>query len=226
MVKKCCILFDNEDQSAEIEKMIRNGRTKGIELECEQFNVGSTEFDEVLSEGKIDTQKVVLEYKKRFKNKTFQLAAFDRDLSDPTIDGVDLIRHLTANNILKNTPKVIYSGLLQDIFSDLDTKNKTDLIKRIKTLVNNDVKGYFERDDYETDILNVLLNNEESIDLIIEDELNKFPDFIFRNKFVNKSFNGKTYAEISNFLDTNTVIRNEFKKEIIQHIIAYLTEKV
>lgn len=226
MVKKCCILFDNEDQSAEIEKMIRSGRAKGIDLECDQFNVGSTLLDEVLSDGQIDTKKVVSEYKKRFKNKSYQLAAFDRDLSDPEIDGVELIRQLTANNILKNTPKVIYSGLLQDIFSDVNPKNKAELIKRIKTLVNNDIKGYFERDDYENDILTVLLTNEESIDLIIEDELNKFPDFIFRNKFANKSFNGKTYAEISDFLDSNTVIRNEFKKEIIQHIIAYLTERV
>lgn len=227
-MKKKCLIIDNDDQSQEIEKMIRDGKNKyGIELECEQFNVGNTAFDEVLTDGKIDPSKVISEFKKRFKNQTFHLAAFDRDLNDPNIDGVELIRQLTHYNQLKNTSKVIYSSDLEGLLSDsINQFNKEDLIKRIKTLVNNGIKGYYDRTTYEEDILRYLSNEDETLDLIIEDELRKFPFFKFNNAIPNDKFKNKTYEEIAEKLDEHTHLRNEFKKEIIQQVIAYLTEKI
>lgn len=227
-MKKRCLIIDDQDQSQEIKKMIRDGKAiHGIELECEQFNVGSTFFDEVLTEGKIDITKVVSEFKKKFNGQTFQLAAFDRDLNDPAIDGVELIRQLTHHKILRHTPKVLYSSDLEGLISEsIDNFNKEQLIKRIKTLVNNDIKGYFERDSYENDILRTLANDEETLDLVIEEELKKFPALVFKNVFVHDDFKNKTYDEIAIKLEEYTHLRNDFKKEIIQQVIAYLTEKI
>ena len=64
------------------------------------------------------------------------------------------------------------------------------------------------------------------MDLIIEEILKKFPDLKFGNKFVRPNFNGKTFLEIAKFIENNDSIRNEFKKEIIEQVIAYLTEKI
>lgn len=227
-MKKRCLIIDDQDQTEEIEKMIRDGKAMyGIDLECEQFNVGSTFLDEVLTEGKIDINKVVAEFKKRFKGQTFQLAAFDRDLNDPNIDGVELIRQLTHHTNLKHTPKVLYSSDLEGLLSEsIDNFNKENLIRRIKTLVNNEIKGYFDRDSYENDILRTLAKDEETLDLIIEEELRKFPTLVFKNVFVHEGFRNKTYEEIAAQLDEYTHLRNDFKKEIIQQVIAYLTEKI
>lgn len=225
MIKKC-IIFDNEDQSESIEKLIRDGKNKGIIIECEQFNVGSSELTEVLTNGEIDIAKVVTEYKKRFKRETFHLAAFDWQLDDDKIDGVELIRQLTHNKILKNTPKIIYSGLLNDILGDILKSENSKNQEKLTTLVNGDIRGFYKRDKYDVDILNFLSVNDEHIDLIVEEELKKFPELTFKNSFTNNHFNGKTFLEIADFIEKHDNIRNEFKKEIIQQVISYLTEKI
>jgi hypothetical protein len=231
MTKKC-IIIDNEDQSEIIEKLIRDGKAKGIDIECEQFNVGSTFLTEVLTDNKIDIAKVVAEFKNKFKGQTFHLAAFDWDLSDDKIDGIELMRQLTHNKIFKNTPKLLYSGLLEDKLSTKideyknNTLTKKDLLDRIKTLINADIKGFVAREKYDSDIIRILEGTEETLDLIIEEELNKFPELKFSNKFVNANFSGKTFVEIAKIIEEQDGLRNDFKKEIIQQVVSYLTEKI
>ena len=231
MVKKC-IIIDNEDQSEEIEKLVRDAQKKGIAIECEQFNVGSTFDTDLLTDGKIDVNKVIVEYKKRYNGQTFHLAAFDWDLSDDDIDGVELMRQLTHNKIFRNTPKLLYSGLLEEKLSSKidDFKNnnlsKKELLDRIKTLINADIKGFVARENYDSDIIRILERTDETLDLIIEEELNKFPDLIFANKFVSQNFRGKTFQEIAGILEEHDHLRNEFKKEIIQQVISHLTESI
>lgn len=230
---KRCIIIDNDDQSVVIEKLVRDAQSKGIQVECVQFNVGSTSENDLLTDGKIDIEKVVAEYKKRFKGQTFHLAAFDWDLSDDSIDGVELMRLLVHNiRNIRNTPKLLYSGLLEEKLSaKLDdfknnTLNKSDLLSRIKTLIKADIKDFVAREKYEEDIITILGKTDETLDLIIEEELNKFPELKFSNKFVSDNFKGKTFSEIASILDNQDNLRNDFKKEIVQQVIAYLTEKI
>lgn len=231
MVKKC-IIIDNEDQSEELEKLVRDAQKKGITVECAQFNVGSTFETELLTNGKIDVEKVVAEYKRRFAGTTFHLAAFDWDLSDDNIDGIELMRLLKHNKIFKNTPKLLYSGLLEEKLSSKiddfknDTLTKRELLDRIKTLINADIKGFVGRENYDADIIRILEGTDETLDLIIEEELAKFPELIFANKFVNDNFKGKTFQEISTILEEHDHLRNDFKKEIVQQVIAHLTESI
>lgn len=232
MMNKNCIIIDNEDQSEIIEKLIRDGKAKGITIDCEQFNVGSTFENDLLTDGVIDINKVVSEFKKRFKKQTFQLAAFDWDLSDPKIDGIELMRQFTHHKIFKNTPKLLYSGLLEDKLSSKIEEykkgdlSKKDLLDRIKTLINADIKGFVGRENYDRDIIGILEGTDETLDLIIEEELNKLPELRFSDKFVNDKFKGKTFLEIAIILEENDVLRNAFKKEIIQQVVAYLSEKI
>ena len=128
--------------------------------------------------------------------------------------------------------RFLYSGLLEDKLSSKldDFKNgvltKGELLDRVKTLIKADIKDFVARETYESDIIRILGGTDETLDLIIEDELSKFPEFIFSNKFVNEKFNGKTFLEIANIIEVHDGLRNDFKKEIIQQIIAYLTEKI
>lgn len=231
-MEKRCLIIDNDDQTAEIEKLKRDGKAKGVYIECEQFNVGSTFNDELLTGGKIDIVKVVEAYKKRFKHQTFHLAAFDWDLSDDAINGVDLMRQLAHHKILRNTPKLLYTGLLEDKLGSMldDFKNgnltRNKLLAHIRTILRADIRDFVGRESYEEDILRILQQTDETIDLIIEEELNKFPDLKFANSFSSKNFNGKTFIEISKILESEDGLRNDFKKEIIQQVISYLTEKI
>ncbi|WP_223599561.1 hypothetical protein [Chryseobacterium sp. GVT01B] len=230
-MQKNCIIFDNEDQSEEIEKLERDAKLRyGITLTCEQFNVGSTEKTEFLTSGKIDISKVITEFKKKFsRGANFHIAAFDWDLGDDKIDGVELIRLLNADKIMLKTPKILYSGLLEDKISgqlDAFKKNqikKDGLLKRIKALIKIDIKDFVERDGYEQEIISTILKEEDSLDFLIEKELEKFPEMIFKNRFVSDSFNGKSFKEVNVLICNNDRLRNEFKKEIIEQVIAYLT---
>lgn len=231
-MEKRCLIIDNDDQSAEIEKMKRDGKAKGIYIDCQQFNVGSTFEDDLLTEGRIDIEKVVTAYKIRFKHQTFHLAAFDWDLSDDAINGVELMRQLEHNRILRNTPKLLYTGLLEDKLGTMldEFKNGTlpkgKLLVHIKTIIKANIRDFVARERYEEDIIRLLQNTDETIDLIIEEELTRFPDLKFSNSFTSRSFNGKTFIEIAKILESEDLLRNDFKKEIIQQVIAYLTEKI
>lgn len=225
-MEKNCIIFDNEDQSAEIEKLKRDAANKGLNINCEQFNVGSTSMTELLTNGEIDIEKVSSEFKRKFKGKVFHLAVFDWNLDDDNIDGIELIRQLNHRKILTRTPKIVISGLLKEILNDIVTSDENRRIEKLSTLVKNDIKGYYDRDKYENDIIQFFQKTEESLDLIIDEELNRFPEHRFNNSFVNNNFKGKTFAEISEYLESDLNIRNEFKKEITQQVIAYLTQKI
>ena len=230
---KTCLIIDDEDQSAEMESLIIQGKRKGIEIECHQFNVGSTFDTSLLTDNKIDIDKVISEYKQRFKQNTFHVAAFDWDLSDENINGVELLRQFVAHGVLKYTPKLLYTGLLDEIllsfFKDIregDGKNKMAVIRQLKILIKSGIRDFVGREKYEQHILQILESIDESLDLIIENELKKFPDLRFKNSFTSEYFRGKTYAEIANILDDNGLLRNGFKREVIQQVIAYLTEKI
>ena len=231
-MEKRCLIIDNNDQSAEIEKLVRDGKSKGLTIECYQFNVGSTFDVDLLTDGKISIEKVISEFKKRFKKVSFNLVAFDWDLSDPEINGLELLRQFEHSKLIRNTDKLLYTGLLADRLSSMldafksDELTKTALLAHIKTLIKIDIKDFVGRENYEQDIIRLLEKSEDSIDLIIEGELRKFPELRFRNSFVSDHFNGKTFLEISEILENDDRLRNDFKREIIQQVIAYLTEQI
>lgn len=226
MIYKKCIIFDNEDQSEEIIKLIRDAHSKGIDIECDVFYVGSTFFTDVLTEGKIDIQKVVSEFKKSFGGQTYHLAAFDWSLDDDNINGVELIRQLSHNKILKNTPKLIYSGVLEDVLSGIENLSPSDRLNRIKPLINSKILGYYERTKRDEEIMLFFSQDIESLDLILEEQLRKYPDLIFEHKFVTDTLKGKSFLQVAEFIEEHDHIRNDLKKEIIQQVIAYMTENI
>lgn len=67
MIERSCLIIDNEDQTEEIEQLVRDAKHQGINLDCQQFEVGNTAYTEVLTSGKIDISKVEKEVKKGIK---------------------------------------------------------------------------------------------------------------------------------------------------------------
>lgn len=240
MIKRTCLIIDNEDQSEEIEKLIRDANNDGIELTCYQFNVGNTAYSEILSDGLIDIEKVVSEFKLKYKNQYFDIVAFDWDLEDEHITGVELIRHFNHKKVIRFSPKIVYSGVLDEVLKKIVHENldlivtkgetkpflKQNGITKIKSLVKNRVFEYLDRDSRDVMILKFLKEEIQSTELIISQTLSKYPDFKFENNFVNEKFNGKTFQEIADFLDSDDILNNEFKRELIEQVISYLTVKI
>ena len=240
MIKRSCLIIDNEDQSEEIEKLVRDAHNIGIELSCQQFNVGNTAYSEFLTDGLIDIDKVIGEFKSKFKSQVFDILAFDWDLEDEHFTGVELIRHFTHNKIARFSPKIVYSGVLDEVLKKIVQEN-LDLVKiegkttpvlkqsgitKIKSLVKNRVFEYLDRDSRDVMILKFLKEEIQSTELIVSQVLAKHPEFIFGNNFVNEKFNGKSFQEVSDYLENDDQTSNEFKREIIHQVVSYLTEKI
>ncbi len=241
MIKRTCLIIDNEDQTEEIEKLVRDSRNQGIDLDCRQFEVGNTSYSEVLSSGKIDIEKVESEVKKRYKHIAFDIIAFDYELDDEEINGVELLRHFNKKRIFKYSPKLVYSGVLDNVLKDiiepsldiLKVRNKPDkaIIKqsglvKIKSLIRHRVFEYLDRDNRDSIIIKFLKEEIQSTELIVTQALRMYPEFKFDNNFVNDKFNGKTFEEVASFLEKDDKLGSEFKREIIQQVISYLTEKI
>jgi len=231
-MEKRCLIIDNEEQVSSIETIERLGRVRGLVVTCDEFNVGMLEKDEFFTDNRIDINKVIEQFIQKHKGFTYHLVAFDWDLGDEIINGVELIRKFQENKFLINTPKILYSGLLKNEISSLlerfrrDELTKPVLINWINTLVKIDVRNSVDRISYEQEIITQLTKTDETLDLIIEEELKKYPDLRFTNSFTSKGFNGKTFLQIATTIENDDLLRNDFKKEIIQQVIAYLTEKI
>lgn len=228
MIHRTCLIIDDNDQSEELETLKRQAKDiHGIILQCYQFNVGNSSFTDVLTDGLISKEKVALEFRKNFGRGNFNIVALDYDLEDTNIKGTDLIRIFNHNGLLKNTPKFIYSGLLDSILKDIIRDSTLDAaVTKIKSMVRNKVIDYLDRDQRDFQILKFLSEDPLSTELIISQTLRKFPDFMFGNNFINTNFIGKTFNEIADYLDDDMKMENEFKKEMIEQVISYLSEKI
>lgn len=241
MIKRSCLIIDNDDQTEEIEKLVRDAKNTGIELDCRQFEVGNTSYSEVLSGGRIDIDKVGSEIKKRYRNIVFDIIAFDYELDDEYINGVELLRNFNKKRLFKHSPKLVYSGVLDNVLRDiiepnlgiLKIKNTPDkaIIKqegliKIKSLIRYRVFEYLDRDNRDSIIIKFLKEDIQSTELIVTQALRMYPEFVFENNFVNEKFKGKTFKEVADFLDNDDILGVEFKREIIQQVISYLTEKI
>lgn len=241
MIKRSCLIIDNEDQTEEIEQLVRDAGHQGIELDCRQFEVGNTAYTEVLSSGKIDIDKVEKEVKRRYRNLVFDIIAFDYELDDEEINGVELLRNFNNRRLFKRTPKLVYSGVLDQVLRNIIEPNlgilkredepdraiiKQEGLVKIKSLIRYSVHEYLDRDDRDSIIIKFLKDDIQSTELIVTQALRLFPDFVFEQNFVNPKFNGMTYAQVADILDGDDTLGVEFKREIIHQVMAYLTPNI
>lgn len=229
-MEKKILVIDNEDQSEELEYLTTQAKKDGLILTCYQFNVGSSRESGLLTNGQIDIDKVVTEYRNRFAGKTFHLVACDWDLDDEKIDGVELLRQLNVRKIFSKMPKILYSGLLDAKLGEKidDFKNdkitRDNLLRHIKFLINSDIRGYYERgEDRDNNIIAILRKDNLSLDDVLDKTLVEYPEFRLKKGWGRPTFNEKTYSEVLTLIDGNDTLREELKKDIIEQVIAYLT---
>lgn len=222
MIHRKCLIVDNEDQEESIRKIERVGKEYGIDIDCQQMNIGSTDYTDVLTGGVIDINKVFQQYKKRYSGEIFHLIVFDYDLDDESINGFNLIRRLIGNQMTVESPKMIISGLLQDVISDvIDDKKK--VTHRLSRLLQMKLVGFHDRSNYDEIVINFFRNSVVDANLVILDQLKKFHHLRFRSLMHDDRINGATFGEVAELIERDPTFASEFNREIVEQVISYLS---
>lgn len=232
MIKRTCLIVDDEDQSDIFYSIHREGLRKGIDIECIQFNIGSPSEVSILDNQMVSSDKVLSVFKERFNGIKFHLIAVDWDLNNPVLTGPLFIKLLNDNNLRNKIPKMLYSGVLKDEIEDVcnrfksNQKSFADIWKIINTLITTDIRKFCIRDNYSTEIVSQLYKVEDSFESSTEDILRKFPDLVFKNGFPNAFLQGKKFSEILTLVENDYHLRNELNRVISEQVVAYLTERL
>ena len=228
---KTILLIDDEDQRDVIEEWEFDARRQGINLTCMQFNVGSPYDTDLLTDGKIDVDKVKSAYKSRFKDKgyVFNMIVCDWGLSDEVIDGAELLRRMANTCFNEKVPRILYSGLLKqkieeklDQYDRGDDASKDSVVKYLASLINSKYLAFVERHNLKQTVLGHLKDSED-LDFLLLDTLQKYPDLIMAVGH-NHGLEGRTFAEVANEIRAHSEVSYDFKRDIIQEVVFYLTE--
>ena len=86
-------MIDDTDVSDVLKALKRKAKTKNINLDFDQFNVGSQRLPELITDdGELDVSKVIQYYKNHYEKKYFDIVACDYQLSVDNFDGPELLR--------------------------------------------------------------------------------------------------------------------------------------
>ena len=230
MMDKRILVIDDEDQLDDLKELETLAGRNGINLTCMQFNVGSPNEPGLLTNNMIDIEKVKNAYKERFKGIEFNMVVCDWGLSDDFIDGAELMRRMVPDCFSVKTPRILYSGLLKEkIEEKLDSYDKTidatkePVIKYITSLIRSNYLAFEKREHLKSTILGHLKDSED-LDFILLDTLNSYPDHILTVGHGHK-LEGKSFSEVARLIKAGDEVAYDFKKDIIQEVILYLTEK-
>ena len=232
MVDKTILVIDDNDQKNYLDRIAKVAGQSGINMIYKQFNVGSPNEPDLLTDGNIDVNKVKAAYKERFKNRgiVFNMILCDWDLSDEFIDGAELIGRMGNECFREDTPKILYSSLLRekleeqlDKYDKEDDDTKEPVIKYIASLINGNYKGFVSRENLQPTVLGHLMDS-ENIDFLLLDALNRYPDQIMAVGH-GHNLEGRTFAEVAHMIETDNQVSYDFKRNIIQEVIQYLTQQ-
>lgn len=232
MVDKTVLVIDDNDQKNLLDRIANLARQNGINMIYKQLNVGSPNEPDLLTDGNIDVSKVKAVYKDRFKNKgiVFNMILCDWNLSDEFIDGAELIRRMGNECFKEDTPKILYSSLLREKLEeqlnkyDKDNNDaKESVIKYIISLINGNYKAFVARENLQSAVLGHLMDS-ENIDFLLADALNRYPDQVMAVGH-GHNLDGRSFAEVARMIENDEKISYDFKRDIIQEVVQYLTHQ-
>lgn len=237
MIHKRILVIDDNNMLDILKSIKRKAKSKQVELDYDQLNIGGRIEPEVLdANDNLDVDKVKALFKQRFADRHFDIVACDYDLSVLNIDGIELLRKIRHECFYKGVRYIIYSGLLDDILyekiqkgcdidpSDSTVKPKDSLIKEIRQLVNSNYLAFVNREYLEKTVVD-FLKNDLTIEDVMDELASTYPDRRFAYDFIN-GVEGKTLQEVKGMILNDDNLRTEVMKGLFEQSILYLTEKM
>ncbi|MCO6488649.1 MAG: hypothetical protein J5I98_09545 [Phaeodactylibacter sp.] len=217
---KRILIIDNEDLEDEISNLKLKTQKKGIEIDCYQFNVGSTTLPEVLSDNRIDIEKVKNIFLEKYSNRRYHLVCFDYELGPEEINGVNILTVLKP--FLPKSQFLFYSsrldkivrGLLEEYKGDAESFEKVK--KKLIALIGARVDGFVDRKEFISKIIEILTQGGNTLDDIFETKMQEYKDY--RTEY----FDGIKIDDLDQLLQNNDGMSMKYKTAVIEQLVAYL----
>jgi len=220
------LIIDNEDITESISVIEELAAKKSIAIKCFPLLVGLPDGNDVIDEnGKINLQLFRNKLEREYGNRRFHLVASDFMLNDEKIDGVEIIRQLSALSNTRKAEKILYSAELNEIVQGYLDKYKQDedfdsSWRSFKSLITLNILDFVEREKVEECIVNLIEKIPENGDDYILDELLANTELKF-NPAV-EIYDGMNLGEIAERLSNNDSQSAKFKKKLVKLAIANL----
>ncbi len=223
MVQKHLILIDEKEQKETLKSIKSTLKNDGFELIYTELNpmnfqirdtFGNIDFD-------VESFKSTLSSIEYFKSADVILC--DYNLISGVVNGYDIIKIIRELNYNNKKKIILYSAEIGDAISNILNTNadfeqtKDDLI----VFINCNIE-FIKRTGYDQEVIKSIKKDPE---FDFEEELIKW--FYKRNEdtfsYLFPKYEGKSFNEIALDLERKTSQSIEFKKELVEQIIAYLS---
>lgn len=234
-MEKSVLVIDDKSRQSIFKTLRLKAQNKGLTLQLFEFNPGGQVEQSLIDKntGDLDLKKTVNRYNELFEDRIFDAIACDWNLGVTNVNGLDVLRAFNSNEVFRKTPKMMYSGTLEDEIrnymskiqksTDDDTRNKLidGFIKDIKTLVSTEFFALSGREDLSDDLLPFLLKN-NSIENSVLMTLRDHPDLKF-SVDCSGNFAGKTFSEVFHTTCRNEKILSDLVHDLQDVSLSYLT---
>lgn len=222
MIQKYLILVDEQSQNAVLQNIKEGLIKEGIELVFTEFNpitYQKREDGDIIFD--IETFKADLLKLPYFRQ--LDSIVCDYNLIEDVINGFQIIKIIKSINPNYKKQVILYSAQIENVIEDIINTDNFDLQKEnLKSLIDCNI-DFRKRDrDYEQELIKHIKKERE---FSFEDELIKW--FLLRKddtfNFLFPKYEGKKFEEIATCLESKTSDSIEFKKDLVEQIISYLS---
>ncbi|HRA73263.1 MAG TPA: hypothetical protein PLB11_10635 [Flavobacterium sp.] len=223
MIQKHLILIDEQPQATTLEKIKNILKKDGIELIYKEINPVSYQKRDASGNLDFDTEnfkKAIIEIE---YFKTSGLILCDYNLIAEVVNGYDVIKIIRELNYNNSKKIFLYSAKIEGVISDILTK-ETDFEKQkesLAKLIDYNIE-FIKRDGYDQEVIKHI---KKELEFDFETELIRW--FHKRNhdtfNYLFPKYEGKSFGAIAIELESKNPISVEFKKELIEQIISYLS---
>jgi hypothetical protein len=223
MIQKYIIVVDEHNQTIILEKIKAKLQEEGFELIYKELN--PTNYT------KRNNEDIHFD-KQRFENDLANISYFkmadmilcDYNLIANVVNGYEIIKIIRELKYKPKTKVILYSAQIDGIIADILIKDTDFEIqkKNLVTLVDCNIE-FIKRDGFDQEVYKTI---REEANFDFETELINW--FHKREKdtfnYLFPKYQGKTFGKIAEELENDTYDSNQFKKELAEQIIAYLSK--
>lgn len=222
MIQKHLILVDEQSQSAVLQNIKATLKNDGIELVFKEFNpinYQRRENGEILFDAEsFKTDLLGLPYFRQLDS-----IVCDYNLIAGVIDGFQIIKIIKSMNPNYKKQVILYSAQIENVIEDIIKTDDFEKQKEnLKSLIDCNIDFRKRDNDYEQELVKHVKKEKE---FNFEDELIKC-FFLRRDDTFNYLFPkyaGKRFEEIATWLQSKTPDSIEFKKDLVEQVISYLS---
>lgn len=238
-MQKTVLIIDDKDRSTVMRSLASKAGKKGLSLVLYQFNPGGALENDLLNHKtrELYVDKTIERYKERYVDIVFDAIACDWNLNVKNVTGVELLRQISAiNSTIQATPKMMYSGTLEEELrkmittveteQDKDLKNKKfeTLVCDIKMLVNSEFFALSGRENLQDDLLPYLMKN-EPVHVRLMHVLHDHPELVFSIN-CGKNYSGMTFDQVRQLIEKDDKCRTELLQDLVEEAISFLEHKM